>query len=154
MSWSRTLMTSFVNLITFIESSHSRLRSLVTTLLFSTSALPWVMQSKPSQAVVVHNSVVILMSFASRTLLFSSGKLFSMCWIHLLDVQWCTNPLRSPALGIYPIHQLVGLHHPVWLYVIVSLQFNELLDRPDLPWALVGGGQLDHRNVPWQRGDA
>ena len=35
--------------------------------------LPWVRQSNPSQALVGHNSVVSLLSFASRTLFSSSG---------------------------------------------------------------------------------
>ena len=48
-----TQMSSFGNLTSFMESSDSRLRSLVSTLLFSnrllsTSALPWVRQSKSS----------------------------------------------------------------------------------------------------------
>ena len=145
-----TQMAYFVNLIVFMESSDCRHRSLVNTMLFSdrllsTSALPWVRQSKPSQALVGDHSVMILLSFESRTL-FSSR-----CWIHLLDVQWCTNPLGSPALGISSIHQFVGLHNPVWLSVIVSLQFYVLPDRPDLLWTLVSGGQLDHKVVHWQR---
>ena len=130
--------------------SDCRLRSLVSTLLFSdrplsTSALQWVKQSKPSQALVWNNSVVILLSLASRTL-FSC-----MCWIHLLDVQWCTNPLGSPDLGISSIHQLVRLHNPVWLSVIVSLQFYVLPDRPDLLLALVGG-QLEHKSSSLAKG--
>ena len=101
-----------------MESSDSKLRSLMSTLLFSnrllsTSALPWVKQSKSSQALVGHNSVVSMLSFTSQTLFSSSGQRFSRCWIHLLDVQWCTNPLGSPDLGISSIHQLLGLHNPV-----------------------------------------
>ena len=79
-----TLMASFVNLIAFMESSDSRLCSLVSTLLvsdrlLSTSGLSWVRQSKLSQALVGHNSVVRLLSFASRKLFTSSGELFSKC---------------------------------------------------------------------------
>ena len=125
-----------------MESSHSRLRSLVSTLLFSdrllsTSALPWVMQSKRHEhyfPVVVNFSVGV-------------GSIFSMS----SDVPI---PLESPALGISSIHQLDDLHNPVWLYAIVYLQFNVLPDRPDLLLTLVGGEQLDHRIVHWQRGDA
>ena len=63
-----TQMAYFVNLIAFMETSNNRLRSLVSTLLFSdrllsTSALPWVMQSKPSQALIRHNGVVSLLNF-------------------------------------------------------------------------------------------
>ena len=63
-----TQMVYFVNLM---ESSHSRLHSLVSTMLLSdrllsTSALPWVRPSKPSQDLVGHDSVVSLLRFASR----------------------------------------------------------------------------------------
>ena len=76
---------------------------------------PW--QSSPSVACV---GMSWSSWFLRPELFFSSGKLFSMCWIHLLDVQWCTNPLGSSDLGISSIHQLVGLHNPVWLYAVWS----------------------------------
>ena len=78
-----TLVTYFVNLIAFMKSSRQQ-TSLTseylavlrpTTLTFCIHAL------------VGHNSVMTLLSFASRTLFASSGQLFGRCWIHPLDVQ-------------------------------------------------------------------
>ena len=61
--------------------------------------------------------------------------------------------MGSSAFGISSIHQLVGLHDPVWLSVVVSFQFCVLPDRPDLLCAWVGGGQLDHGVAHWNGGD-
>ena len=78
-----TLIGSFVNLIAFMESSDNRLCSLVSTLLFTDSfQLLHCFGLCRVQVLVGHNSVLSLLSFASRTPFHSSvSRPISACLI-------------------------------------------------------------------------